>query len=229
MKTVLITGASRGLGLEFTRQYLEQGCRVIACARNPDASQGLSKLKESEANLTVYPLDVTDSASRKALAAKVADQQIHLLINNAGYYGENNRLGHLSEAEWEKVFRTNVIAPIKMVEILRSNLVEAGSATVAILSSKMGSMSDNTSGGSYLYRSSKAALNAAGKSLAIDLAEEKIKVVLLHPGWVLTDMGGPNALIDATTSVQGMRRVIQGVTAESSGEFVAYDGTVIPW
>ena len=135
----------------------------------------------------------------------------------------------MSEAEWEKVFRTNVIAPIKMVEILRSNLVEAGSATVAILSSKMGSMSDNTSGGSYLYRSSKAALNAAGKSLAIDLAEEKIKVVLLHPGWVLTDMGGPNALIDATTSVQGMRRVIQGVTAQSSGEFVAYDGTVIPW
>lgn len=230
MKTVLITGASRGLGLEFTKQYLEKGNRIIACARDPQQSEGLQALASQYPDtLQLLALDVTDPQSRKALLDAVGDKQIHLLINNAGYFGETNQLGRLDEADWDKVFRTNVMAPIKMVEILRSNLVNAGSATVALLSSKMGSVADNTSGGSYVYRSSKAALNAAGKSLAIDLAEEKIKVVLLHPGWVLTDMGGPNALIDATTSVQGMRRVIDGLTASQSGDFIAYDGTVIPW
>ena len=127
------------------------------------------------------------------------------------------------------MFLINCIAPIKMVELLRSNLVNAGSATVALLSSKMGSIADNGSGGKYAYRSSKAALNAAAKSLAIDLATEQIKVVALHPGWVQTDMGGPNALIDAKTSITGMRKVIAGLKASQSGDFIGYDGTLIPW
>lgn len=113
--------------------------------------------------------------------------------------------------------------------MLRSNLVNAEQATVALLSSKMGSISDNTSGGSYIYRSSKAALNAAAKSLSMDLAGEKIKVAILHPGWVRTDMGGPNGLIDAPTSIGGLRRVLANLTWEQSGQFIAYDGTVIPW
>lgn len=197
MKTILITGANRGLGLEFTRQYLEAGHRVIATARQMEQAEELSLLKNQYQDMLVlYSLDVTDPDSRQALSKAVGNRVIHLLINNAGYYGKVNALGKLDTQEWLKVFEINSIAPIKMVEILRSNLVNAETATVVMLSSKMGSMADNTSGGSYVYRSSKAALNAAAKSLAIDLAAEKIKVVMMHPGWVLTDMGGPNALID---------------------------------
>lgn len=230
MKTVFITGANRGLGLEFSRQYLAAGNRVIATARNPEDSEGLQALKtEYGEHLSLYPLDVTDANSRAAVSDAVGDRVIHLLINNAGYYGANNPLGKLDEADWSKVFHVNCIGPVKMVALLRSNLGNAGSATVAMLSSKMGSMGDNTSGGSYVYRSSKAALNAATKSLAIDLAEEQIKVVALHPGWVLTDMGGPNALIDVTISVNGMRKVIEGLQTKQSGDFIAYDGTLVPW
>ena len=230
MKTVFITGASRGLGLEFSKQYLAAGNRVIATARNPEQSAGLQSLQQEYAdNLKIYTLDVTSEQSRRAVSEAVGDRVIHVLINNAGYYGASNALGNLDEAEWAKVFHINCIAPIKMVELLRSNLVNAGSATVAMLSSKMGSMGDNTSGGSYIYRSSKAALNAASKSLSIDLASEQIKVVALHPGWVLTEMGGPNALIDTTTSVSGMRKVIDGLKSKQSGDFIAYDGTLLPW
>ncbi len=230
MKTVFITGASRGLGLEFCRQYLAAGNRVIATARHPDQSEGLQSLQQEYGdNLMVYGLDVADEQSRRSVSDAVGDRVIHLLINNAGYYGNTNPLGKLDEAEWLKVFHINCIAPIKMVELFRSNLVNAGSATVAMLSSKMGSMGDNGSGGSYVYRSSKAALNAAAKSLSIDLASEQIKVVALHPGWVLTDMGGPNALIDTTTSVNGMRKVIDNLKSQQSGDFIAYDGTLVPW
>lgn len=230
MKTVFITGASRGLGLEFSKQYLAAGNRVIATARDPEQSAGLqSLLQEYGDNLKIHALDVTSEQSRRAVSEAVGDKVIHLLINNAGYYGNSNDLGRLDEAEWAKVFHINCIAPIKMVELLRSNLVNAGSATIAMLSSKMGSMGDNTSGGSYIYRSSKAALNAASKSLSIDLAAEQIKVVALHPGWVLTEMGGPNALIDTTTSVSGMRKVIDGLKQKQSGDFIAYDGTLLPW
>jgi len=230
MKTILITGANRGIGLEFTRQYLKDGQRVIATARHPDQSDGLQALQQQYPDaMSLYALDVADAASRKALSDAIGDRLIHVLINNAGYYGNSNPLGKLDEVEWSKVFQINCIAPVKMVELLRSNLMSAGSATIAMLSSKMGSMSDNTSGGSYLYRSSKAALNAATKSLSVDLASEQIKVVALHPGWVLTDMGGPNALIDTSTSVSGMRKIIDGLKAQQSGDFIAYDGTLVPW
>ncbi len=230
MKTVLITGANRGIGLEFTKQYLAEGNRVFATARDPAAAHDLLKLQEiNKEMLTVLPLDVTDPQSRKQLSKSLGDQIIHLLINNAGYYGEGNQLTQLDEQEWLKVFHINSIAPIKLVQVLRSNLANSGSSTVAMLSSKMGSVTDNTSGGSYIYRSSKAALNAAAKSLAVDLAEEKIKVVILHPGWVQTDMGGANALIDTTTSVKGLRKVIGNLKANQSGDFIAYDGTLIPW
>lgn len=230
MKTVLITGANRGLGLEFTRQYLANSFRVLATARAPEKASELLQLQEQYPKaLELLPLEVTNAESRKKLVKAVGTQMIHLLINNAGYYGESNQLTQLDEQEWLKVFHINTIAPIKLVQQLRSNLDSSGSATVAMLTSKMGSVADNTSGGSYLYRSSKAALNAAAKSLAIDLKEEQVKVVLLHPGWVRTDMGGPNGLIDTATSVAGMRKVIGSLNAGQSGDFIAYDGTQIPW
>ncbi len=230
MKTVLITGTNRGLGLEFVKQYLEAGQKVIATARDPASAHELQSLRERfPKQLSVYALDVISAESRKQFVKAIGDQPVHLLINNAGVHGGWGQLGSLDEAEWLKCLHINSIAPIKMVEALRANLVNAEQATVAILSSKMGSIADNTSGGSYIYRSSKAALNAAVKSLAVDLESEKIKVVILHPGWVRTDMGGPHGLIDPPTSIGGMRRVLASLTWEQCGTFIAYDGTVIPW
>ncbi len=230
MKTVLITGTNRGLGLEFVQQYLDAGWRVIATARAPQHAESLQALREQFGEqLSLYSLDVSSGESRKELAKAIGDQPIHLLINNAGVHGGWGQLGHLDEAAWLECLHVNSVAPIKLVEMLRANLVNAEHATVGIISSKMGSVEDNTSGGSYIYRSSKAALNAAAKSLAVDLAGEKIKVVILHPGWVRTDMGGPHGLIDTHASISGMRRVLTNLTWEQCGSFIAYDGTVIPW
>lgn len=229
MKTVVISGANRGIGLEFVKQYLEDEWRVIAGCRSPESAMELNKLQE-EGDLLVLPLDVASSNSRENFCRAIGDQPIHLYINNAGIYGPKSTvLGSVDEAEWEEVFKVNTIAPLKMVELLHQNLVAAQSSTIAMLSSKMGSIDDNGSGGVYIYRSSKAALNAVCKSLAIDLQDHQIKVVALHPGWVKTEMGGPNALIDTPTSVSGMRRVISGLTQEQSGSFISYDGTVVPW
>lgn len=230
MKTVLVTGANRGLGYEFAKQYLEQGCRVIATVREASKIAALATLSERFGDtLTIKTLEVSDAISRKQFADAIGSQPIHILINNAGVSGGWGELGKLDEAAWLKVLQVNTIAPIKLTELLRANLAAAEDATVVFLSSKMGSMADNTSGGSYIYRSSKAALNAAAKSLAIELGREHIDVAILHPGWVRTDMGGPNGLIDASASVSGMRRVISGLTKDQCGAFIAYDGTMIPW
>jgi len=230
MKTVLITGTNRGLGLEFVKQYLEAGQHVIATARDPSSADELQALLDQyPKSLSIYALDVASADSRKQFVKAIGDQPVHLFIHNAGVHGGWGQLGKLNEDEWLKCLHINSIAPIKMVEALRANLANAEQSTVAILSSKMGSMADNTSGGSYVYRSSKAALNAAAKSLAIDLKGDKIKVVILHPGWVRTDMGGPNGLIDPPTSIGGMRRVLANLTWDQCGSFIAYDGTVIPW
>lgn len=230
MKTVLVTGANRGLGFEFAKQYLEQGCRVIATVREASKIAALAPLSERFGDpLTIKTLEVSDATSRKQFADAIGSQPIHILINNAGVSGGWGELGKLDEAAWLKVLQVNTIAPIKLTELLRANLAAAEDATVVFLSSKMGSMADNTSGGSYIYRSSKAALNAAAKSLAIELGREHIDVAILHPGWVRTDMGGPNGLIDASVSVSGMRSVISGLTKDQCGMFIAYDGTMIPW
>lgn len=230
MKTVLITGTNRGLGLEFVKQYLEAGQRVIATARDPGKAAELQALhKQYPQQFSLYALDVASADSRKQFARDIGNQPVHLLIHNAGVHGGWGELGQLNEEEWLRCLHINSIAPVKMVEILRANLNNAEQATVAVLSSKMGSVADNTSGGSYVYRSSKAALNAAVRSLALDLKGENIKVVLLHPGWVRTDMGGPNGLIDPPASIGGMRRVIDKLTWDQCGSFIAYDGTVVPW
>lgn len=230
MKTVLITGTNRGLGLEFVRQYLDAGWKVIATVRDPAHPGGLGDLADAHhERLSILTLRADDTASRQALADVLQNTPLHLLINNAGVSGGWGELGKLDADRWQSVFNINCIAPVKLTELLLPNLRAAGEATVVMLSSKMGSMGDNSSGGSHIYRSSKAALNATARSLAIDLAPMKIKVAMLHPGWVRTDMGGPNGLIDAATSVSGMRKVIDGLTRKQAGTFIAYDGATLPW
>jgi len=227
MPTVLITGANRGLGLEFVRQYAANGWRVIATCRNP---LGLGDLAQAQGNIEIHGLDVTDTRQVDKLAAELDGQCIDVLINNAGIYGpRTNSPTDFDTAQWAQVFAVNVMAPLKVAGAFIPHLSHSHNAKIITVSSKMGSMHDNTSGGSYIYRSSKAALNAVMKSLSIDVLENKISVAVLHPGWVQTDMGGPSALIDAKTSVAGMHKVINGLTIDKTGHFYNYDGAPIAW
>ncbi len=227
-RNVVITGANRGLGLEFVCQYLEAGWKVFACSRSPETAQELLKLKqEAGEQLETIPLDVTNPAHITNLKYTLMGHDIDLLINNAGIYGERLPYGEVRADEWMKVLEVNTVAPLMVVQELSELL--ADKSKVILMSSKMGSVEDNSSGGSYIYRSSKAGLNAVGKSLAIDLAEHGISVVVCHPGWVQTDMGGSNASIDTKTSITGLREVIENLDLSRSGQFFNYDGAVIPW
>jgi len=227
MATVLITGASRGLGLEFCKQYAAEGWQVLACCRNPETAGKLADIPQ----VRVFPLDVSDFAQIDNLAAQLQDTAIDVLINNAGIYGDNPRrgFGQLDYAAWMQTLTVNTQAPVKMAEAFLPHLKRGDKKLLASISSQMGSIADNGSGGSILYRTSKAALNAAMKSIAIDLEDQRIGVLVLHPGWVKTDMGGPNALIEAQESVAGMRQVIAQFTLAQSGSFLKYDGSTLPW
>jgi len=227
--TVLITGANRGLGLEFVKQYAVAGWQVIACCRWPEEAKELQALAERSGDqVEIHTLDVADFEEIDALALILQGRSIDLLINNAGVYPQSD-FGNVNYEAWAEAFHINSMAPMKMVEAFAGHVASSNLKKIVTVSSKMGSLDDNTSGGSYIYRSTKTAVNMVMKSLAIDLKPKGIASTILHPGWVRTDMGGPNGLIDAPESVAGMRRVIDELTLDNSGRFVAYDGKVIPW
>ncbi|MHA1598216.1 MAG: SDR family oxidoreductase [Alphaproteobacteria bacterium] len=227
MPTVLITGAGKGLGLEFARQYATDGWRVIATCREGKKATVLVALS---GDVQVHKLDIADHARIQVLAKSLRKQPIDLLISNAGIYGPRPvKLGGVDYAAWDEAMHINAMSPLKIAECFQENVTAGDLKKIVAISSKMGSMTDNSSGGSYIYRSSKAALNAVMKSLSVDLQPRGIAVAILHPGWVRTDMGGPSGLIDADESVAGMRRVIDDLDLESSGRFFNYDGQEIPW
>jgi len=227
MPSVLITGANRGLGLEFTRQYAADGWRVFAACRDPAGARDLAAV---EGDVSAETLDVDDGPQVAALANKLSGQPIDVLINNAGIYGPKDvtRDTVVYDA-WGQVFRTNAMSPLAVSAAFAANVAQGGQKKIITLSSIMGSIAENDSSGDFIYRSSKAAVNAVMKSLAGDLKSEGITVVVLHPGWVRTDMGGPDAAIEAPESVTGMRAVIAGLKESDSGRFLNYDGTEIPW
>ena len=232
MRTMLITGANRGIGLEFVRQYAADGWRVVACCRKPAAAEALNRLAAQYPDqVTVHALDVTDHAQIDQLAQTLSEQPIDLLINNAGVYppSRGDALGETDYAAWQQAFVVNTMAPLKITEAFIQRIARSELRTIVTITSKMGSVADNRGGGSYIYRSSKAGVNIVMKSLSIDLNSQKIIAILLHPGWVKTDMGGPGALITAEQSVTGMRRVIGNLTLQDSGKFYAFDGKEVPW
>jgi NAD(P)-dependent dehydrogenase (short-subunit alcohol dehydrogenase family) len=232
VKTTLITGANRGIGLEFCRQYAAEGWRVLACSRYPEKSDALNKLAaENPELIKVHVLDVADHVEIDRLARLLADESIDLLINNAGIYPDSDKIGfgHTDYAEWMQAFRINTMAPLRMAETFAAQIARGKQKIIVTITSKMGSIADNSGGGSYLYRSSKAAANMVVKSLSIDLKPLGITAVVFHPGWVKTDMGGPNAMISAEQSVSGIRQVISGLSPDDSGKFFGYDGQAIPW
>ena len=228
---VLITGASRGIGLEMVKYGIEHNWRIFACCRHPQQAETLlSVAKLANGGVSVHVADMYELATIQALSYELRNEAIDILINNAGIYGsDKNKFGHVDVQSWINTFQVNTIAPMKIAEALIEQVRMGERKIIACMSSKMGSMADNGSGGSYIYRSSKAALNAVVKSMAVDLKEEGIKCVALHPGWVKTDMGGPNAEISTRESVNNLFDILLSLKDHDSGRFIDIDGTDIPW
>ena len=226
MPTVLITGANRGVGLEFAKQYAAEGWRVHGACRDPGKATALKAIK---GDVRVHPLEVTDEAQIDALAISLGNESIDILINNAGIIGPNDSFGGTDVEGWMQTLRVNALAPVRIAERLAANLERGEGKLIVNITSRMGSIADNSSGGSYAYRTSKAALNMAAKSMAIDLKRKGIKVIVFHPGWAKTDMGGRSATVPVADSVGGMRAKIASLTAADSGQFFSYTGQPIPW
>ena len=230
-RTVLVTGANRGLGLEFARQYAEDGWRVFAACRAPDSARELKALESRHADrLSVLALDVMDGAAVKAAAGRLRNEAIDLLLNNAGVGSPpGQKIGSFDYAAWLRVLDANVLGPARMVESFVESVAKSRDKRIVTVTSLMGSIADNSSGGSYAYRSSKAAVNAAMKSFAIDLAPRGITCAVVHPGWVRTDMGGAGGKLSAAESVGALRSLIDSLKREDSGKFFNYDGKPLPW
>jgi len=240
MPTVLITGASRGLGLELTRQYAAEGSNVLAVARDPDGATALRELAARHPTQVVpRRLDVTDHAAVDRAAFELRGTPIDVLINSAGTMGKGKfaelgldfgKFGSSDFDDWMAVYRLNVMAPMKMAESFVQHVASSEQKKIVTLTSILGSIELNKIGGLYAYRASKAAVNAIMRSMAIDLGKHHgIAATALHPGWVRTDMGGPRADIDAPESAAGMRKVIAQLTLKNAGRYWMYDGSELPW
>lgn len=226
MPAVVISGANRGLGLEFARQYVADGWQVIATCRDPVGATALKNLGDK---VEIHPLDVTDFAAIARLGQALQSRPIDLLIANAGVIGADRNMGQLDGERWMETLRINTVAPLLLAQAMLPALRAGRDKTAVFITSLMGSIDDNSSGRYYDYRASKAGLNAAVKSFAIDTKADGITAIVIHPGWVKTDMGGANAPIDAPASVGGMRRVIAKLKPGDSGGFFDHAGKKLAW
>ncbi|HZX79453.1 MAG TPA: SDR family oxidoreductase [Lysobacter sp.] len=231
-RNVLITGANRGIGLEYVRQLLARGDHVIATARHPAQAHDLNRLvAEHPGRLHVFPLDVMDPKAEAEIARELplvlGDEPLHLLINNAGLLHSGERFGHVPAVNLEDSFRTNAMGPFLLAQAVAPRLADG--AKVANMTSQLGSIANTARFGTPTYAIGKAALNMVTRLLAAALAERGIAVVSLHPGWVQTDMGGAQAPLAPEKSVAGLLRVIDGLDMAHSGSFLDWQGETLPW
>lgn len=242
--SLFITGANRGIGLEFVKQLTQlpqPPKHIFATCRNPDAAAELHQLASKNANVHIHKLDVRDHAFFPAVvdwtASLLEGEGLNVLVNNAGV-AQWQGFDEVTRENMLDCFESNCIAPLMLAKSffpLLKKAADAGTgfscarAAVINFSTRMGSIDDNTSGSLYPYRTSKAAQNMVTRSMSVDLKQYGILAVALHPGWVLTEMGGPNALIDATTCVSGLLKVMEGLNEESAGSFVSFKGEIVPW
>ena len=226
MPTVLITGAARGLGLDFTKQYAAKGWKVLACSRSTEGLKGI------KGDIHHHLLEVTDYTAVKALAKKLKDEAIDVLLCNAGVGGDRGStvqdLGSFEPDAWRHMFEVNALAPLMMAEAFIDHVARSQQKKIVALSSILGSIKNNN-GGRYFYRASKTALNMEWSVLAKDVEAKGIICLALHPGWVQTDMGGPTATLTIDQSVPGMVKVIDGLKPSDNGRFLQYDGGELPW
>lgn len=231
MKNILITGANRGIGFEFVKQLTSEGHHIFATCRNPEDAKELETWQKEHSGISIHQLDISDDESIKALASELSGNPLEWLINNAGISGEQGvTVGNIERDNFLNVFNTNCLSTLKVSELLLPQLRLSDEKLIICISSRMGSISDNERGRSYAYRTSKAALNCAMRSFAIDVADMGIQVLLLHPGWVQTDMGGEDANLTPEESVKHMLKVIEKNKHNNhADQLLSYDGSVINW
>ncbi|ENC6722251.1 SDR family oxidoreductase [Vibrio harveyi] len=230
MSTVLITGANRGLGLEFVRQYTNKGWYVLAACRAPESANALNELAKNNDNIEPLTLDVTKESDINGLADSLNGRPIDHLILNAGVLGDDcAKLGEMTQTKWLEVLTINTVAPALLIQALQDNVAASELKTIVGISTRVASLGDNSSGNMYSYRTSKAALNQILVSAAQNLREKKVKTLAIHPGWVQTDMGGKDATFTAEQSVSGIINVASNLTLEESGSFRVFDGSMIEW
>ncbi len=229
-KTILITGANRGIGFELTKRFSHSDWRVIATCRSPSSADALLRLAEkADSKIEIMPLDVTEQASVNHLTQVLHGQSIDVLLNNAGIIGgDHQSLFDMDYDIWLETLKVNTIAPFRMVQALVENLRLSSNPKIVNISSQMGSLALKSTG-SYAYRSSKAALNKVMQVMAEELRADKIIVSLVHPGWVRTDMGGPSADISVEESGAGIFNLICDLQLSDSGKFFRWNGEEHPW
>ena len=226
MATVLVTGASRGIGSELVKQYLADGAEVIACVRDTAAAPGLDGVN---GNVRVVQMDTGSPESIAAAAAEVGDQALDVVINNAGYVGGAKQgIDDVDLDEWHRTLDINTIGPLLIARAFKAKLAASGDGKLMNVTSQLAA-STWPFGGMLVYSSTKAALSKVAQILALDWKEDPITVALVHPGWVRTDMGGPNAEISAEESASGIRALIAGMTKADSGKFYKWNGDIHPW
>lgn len=236
MSTAFITGANRGIGLEHARAFVRQGWRVLACARNPSASEALAKLAgEHPEQVRLLTLDVTDHPAIDALAAELKDQRIDILINNAGSFGPQGfpdgmhyqSLEHMDYGIWRELLEVNLLSPFKIAVAFHDQLARAERPLLVNMTSDLGSVAQNTQGHSYAYRTSKSGLNMLTKGIAQEWPD--IIAIAMAPGWCRTDLGGDSAHIETADSVAEQQRTFARVTRAESGLCLDRFGAVVPW
>jgi NAD(P)-dependent dehydrogenase (short-subunit alcohol dehydrogenase family) len=224
MGTWLVTGASRGLGLEWVRQLAERGDTVIATARKPEKSRELGALR-----VETHDLDVSDERSIAALKEHIGSRPLDAVVNNAGVGGAGADFEHLGWDDVRTTFEVNAIGPMRIAQALWPNLLAGRDKLLVNVTSRMGSIADNGSGGYYAYRASKCALNMLTRTLALDSRRAGMTCVLLHPGWVATEMGGKQAPLTPQQSVEGMLQVVSRLGPPDTGRFFDWTGAELPW
>lgn len=231
MTTILVTGANRGLGLEFVRQYAAEGVHVHAACRNPDKADALNALAASSKGLVkVHAMNVADAASVTACAKALEGTALDIIINNAGIYGPKQQsAGDMDYAGWAETHAVNTMGPLRVAVAFKEHLKRSSTRKMVAITSQMGSIAQGGGRGFYAYRSSKTALNMVINLLANDWRDEGITTLAMHPGWVRTDMGGPQAPLSPEESVSGMRKVIAALTPAGSGTYLDYAGKPIAW
>ena len=236
MPSMLVTGASRGLGLELVRQSIEDGWRIYACCRNPDGAHALAALAAQSAGaITLHTLDVSEPEQIEALADELSGTPIDMLVNNAGLLGHAideqtaGAFGTIDYENWMQVHEINTMAPLRVAEAFVDHVAASEMKLMFFMSTHMSSITDLADGNFYPYRSSKAALNLLVKALSIDLASRGVRTLAVHPGWVSTDMGGNQAPVTPPESIAGIRRVVAGYGDGQTGRFYQYDGKELPW
>jgi NAD(P)-dependent dehydrogenase (short-subunit alcohol dehydrogenase family) len=230
MTNVLVTGANRGLGFEFIKQYAEDGARVFACCRIPSKAHDLESLaRKSAGKVSLHALDVLKLEQIDALGKELRDEAIDILVNNAGVYGPKHQDADRMDYDgWTETFAVNTIAPLRVAQAFHKNLKDGREKKFIAITSRMGAM-ERHDGKFFAYRSSKAALNNAMCGLASAWSDDGIIVVSVHPGWVKTDMGGSSAPLKPHESIAGMRNLIGNLKLSDSGKFFDYTGAHLPW